>query len=199
MKGFLAATVLLVGCLLGSAPAFDDGPYLGVRFIEMPDKKVQVTYVDPRSLAWQIGLRENDIFLKVSGKDVKSTPEVRTALGKIEKKDGARFDLEVLRASTPGLGTQILITADLADLLMKADKRGKADKAGSRDDGPPNKGAKGDKSSAEGRRVETRRVVLKGVIRESTKRPGFFYATYSGDGDRGKYRVRPVDGAKKDR
>jgi hypothetical protein len=179
MKRLMAASVLMLGCVIGFAAAFEDGPYLGVRFIETRDKKVRITSIDPKALAWQMGLRENDVFVTVSGKKVESSETVQATLKAIKRENGATFDIEVER----------LVSAELNDF-----KAGDLEILGKllvkKEDGSKSKSVKID-IFADGKDVkkmsvrptkqqsrEPRRITLKGVIRESSSSPGLFYATF---------------------
>jgi len=215
MKRLLAASVLMLTCMIGFAADFDDGPYLGVRFIETRDKKVRITSIDPKALAWQMGLRENDVFVTVSKKKVESREAVQAALKAIQKKDGVEFDIEVERLVSPDevLDFKVGDLEALGKLMVKEStktngaKLNKGQKTILIDLFPDEKdGKKMSESPTKQQAGEPRSITLKGVIRESTFRPGHFYATFSGGRDRPsveqaakKDRKEPAIPAKKDR
>jgi hypothetical protein len=172
MHRLLSTSVILFGCFLGVGTAKDDGPYLGLRFIEIgggkaPGKQVRVTYVDPRGLASQMGLLENDTFVTIQRKKISSTAEAKAALQQIQKKDGTRFVFEVVRARSGGR-TSGRVTDDLRKLLGEVWKEDPAKKR----EIMKLLGEVG----KEGGPATMRITPLQGVIRKSKKRPGSFYA-----------------------
>jgi hypothetical protein len=177
MKRFLVVCALMSCGVLAGAATFDDGSYLGVRYVKTPDNKVRISSVDRSALGWRMGLRENDIFLTIAGKKVDSIETVKAGLQAIREKDGETFDIAVERLISSELGS-----ADLDKLgkllITNKDKSGKASKDKSTVVSAAEKNAKNQPPAP-------RRIRLKGIIRESANRRGFFYATFQGSGERG--------------
>jgi hypothetical protein len=88
----------------GRAPV-PAGPTLGVMTGEVPDVLREqldvpqgglvVESVLPDTLAARLGIRRNDVLLRVAGQDVASAPDVRKALGAVAA--GADLQVEVIR------------------------------------------------------------------------------------------------------
>ncbi len=107
----LLAGVVFLGCLVVCplatfADELDDGPYFGFRFVETRDKQVRVSSVDPKGLAWQMGLRRDDLLVTIgkalndpNKRDVRSSKDVKDALMAIGKKDGAKYYIVLDRAA----------------------------------------------------------------------------------------------------
>jgi hypothetical protein len=108
----LAAGVLVVAVLVSCAVVFADEPppatYFGVRFVDRRDDRVRVTSVDPKALAWQMGLRRDDLFVWIGkagpGSEdalpVRSSREVKEGFDKIGKKDGSTYWIVVERTES---------------------------------------------------------------------------------------------------
>jgi S1-C subfamily serine protease len=63
--------------------------------LDVPQGGLVVESVLPDTLAARLGIRRNDVLLRVAGQDVASAPDVRKALGAVAA--GADLQVEVIR------------------------------------------------------------------------------------------------------
>ena len=96
MRRRAAGWLALLVCLL-PLRGFAQEPSFGFRFVETRDKRVRVTSVDPKGLAWQMGLRDGDIFRSVNKQAIRSRKDLVDAFHAIHKKYAGAYEIVVTR------------------------------------------------------------------------------------------------------
>jgi S1-C subfamily serine protease len=66
--------------LLGAGAVFGQKPALGFRCVETRNKTVEITYVDPKGLASQMGLEKGDILYELNKVKIKTIADMEEAL-----------------------------------------------------------------------------------------------------------------------
>lgn len=95
----------ILGCitfllLLRPAESWAAHEQFGFRYIETNNRQIRITSVDPKGLAGQIGLRQDDVLKKINGIDITSTQSLDRALR--QAIDERKYEIMVYRPRDKG-------------------------------------------------------------------------------------------------